>query len=64
VREHEHPELPPCVHVSIVKRAVPDTPGAAQVFPRVLFLLEEMELQLEEAFITALAALAAQIDLG
>ena len=35
-----------------------------QVFPLVLFLLEEMELQVEESFITALAALAAQIDLA
>jgi len=119
-RELEQVALPPCVHVSVVKRAVPDTPGAAQVharpcrrthatpcirvcsrtcprchpacpgyhpiygyshpsyippilcsvssipqvFPLVLFLLEEMELQVEESFITALAALAAQIDLG
>ena len=35
-----------------------------QVFPLVLFLLEEMELQVEESFVTALAGLAAQIDLA
>ena len=31
VRELEQVALPPCVHVSVVKRAVRDTPGAAQV---------------------------------